>query len=412
VRFAKPGTAFASPESDGELARLIAEAMQVGVPLDVRGNGTKEDVGRPVQAAGVISTENMAGVTLYEPTELVLSAKAGTPLNEVEQTLAERGQELPFEPIDLGPALGRNAGEGTIGAVFATNLSGSRRLLSGSARDHCLGIKGVSGRGEAFKSGGRVMKNVTGYDLSKGLSGSWGTLAVITEVTMKVLPVREEARTLLFFGLIDEAAVEAMLAAVATPFEISGAVHLHANFAAKLVDADIRKQGRSVTAIRIENFASSVRYRTSKLKDRLAGYNPELELNDERSRSFWRQIRELKFLQGSNRPAWRISTRPATAAKLVTEIRRSLRVDIGYDWAGGLIWVETESLSDAGVVEIRRALAEFGGHATLIRAEPATRAAVDVFQPLSPQLMKLTRELKAAFDPAGILNPGRMYAAV
>jgi glycolate oxidase FAD binding subunit len=403
---------FHAPQSVGEIADLVAEAAQAKIPIEVRGRGSKHEVGRPGQTGSVVSTERLTGISLYEPNELVLSAAAGTPVAEVEAALAERGQQLAFEPIDLGPALGSPPGQGSIGGMFATNLSGSRRILAGAARDHLLGVNCVTGWGETFKSGGRVMKNVTGYDLCKAVAGSWGTLAAMTEVTMKVLPAAEETRTLLCFGLPDLTAVEAMCLSLGTPYEVSGTVHLQALLAARLSDRDIGKAGAAVTAIRLENFTSAVRYRAGRLKERLAAYSPSLELDTARSRAFWEEVRTLKMFAGSDRPLWRISTIPSRAAKLVAVIARTLDIRAAYDWSGGLIWLDTALTSDAGTVEIRRAIAEFGGHATLIRAERATRASVDVFQPLDQGLTALTAKLKAAFDPAGILNPGRMYPGV
>jgi len=400
---------FHAPHAADEIADLVAEAAHAKIPIEVRGRGSKHEVGRPVQAGSVVSTENLVGVSLYEPTELVLSAAAGTPIAEIEAMLDEYGQQLAFEPVDLGPVLGSPPGEGSIGGIFATNLSGSRRILIGAARDHLLGVECVNGWGEPFKSGGRVMKNVTGYDLCKAVAGSWGTLAVITNVTMKVLPRAQETRTLLCFGLPDQTAIEAMCLCHGTPYEVSGAVHLEAPLAARLSNANISGAGAAVTAIRVENFPHSVRYRFGRLKDRLAAYSLSLELDDANSRSFWEEVRTLRMFAGSDRPLWRISTAPSRATKLVAVIARTLDIRVAYDWSGGLIWLDTTLTSDAGAVEIRRAIAEFGGHATLIRAEHTTRASLDVFQPLDLGLAALTRKLKAAFDPAGILNPGHMY---
>lgn len=401
---------FHAPQSEEDLASLVTAAASTSTPIEVRGRGSKVDVGRPVQASAVVSTEALFGVRLYEPTELVLSALAGTPIVEIEHLLAEYGQEFAFEPIDLGPALGFDPGQTSIGAMVATNLSGSRRVLAGAARDNVLGVKAVNGRGELFKAGGRVMKNVTGYDLGRALSGSWGTLAVMTEVTLKVLPAREEARTILCFGLPDQTAIEALRLALGTPFEVSGAVHIHEDLAAKLSDRAVAGAGKSVTAIRIENFASSVRYRAARLKEMLAAYNPDVELDTPRSRALWAELRGLRMFCGSpERPLWRISTPPFGAAKLIGVISRTLETRAFYDWAGGLVWLETGPILDAGAIEIRRNLAEVGGHATLIRADATTRASIDVFQPLDASLMALSSKLKSAFDPAGILNPGRMY---
>lgn len=403
---------FHAPDTVEELAYLVAEAADTRTPLEVMGRGTKREVGRPVQYGAVLSTENLTGIQLYEPSELVLVALAGTPIAQIEQALTEHDQEMPFEPIDLGPVLGFGRGQGTVGGMVATNFSGSRRVLSGSVRDHVLGVQAVNGSGETIRAGGRVMKNVTGYDLSRALSGSWGTLAVMTEVAIKVLPAQREVRTVLCFGLADPNGIEALCLAVGTPFEVSGTVHMHAELAERLSDQEIANAGASVTAIRVENFPASARYRSSRLKQMLQAYAPALELDTLRSRAFWDEIRTLKMFQKSDRPLWRISTVPTAAAKLVHNLARKIDVRVLYDWSGGLVWLETPPISDAGAVEIRRNLAEIGGHATLIRAEAPARAAIDVFQPLDKPVMALTASLKRAFDPVGILNPGRMYPGI
>ena len=403
---------FHAPDTVEELAYLVAEAADTRTPLEVMGRGTKREVGRPVQYGAVLSTENLTGIQLYEPSELVLVARAGTPIAQIEQALTEHDQEMPFEPIDLGPVLGFGRGQGTVGGMVATNFSGSRRILSGSVRDHVLGVQAVNGSGETIRAGGRVMKNVTGYDLSRALSGSWGTLAVMTEVAIKVLPAPREVRTVLCFGLADPNGIEALCLAMGTPFEVSGTVHMHAELAERLSDQEIANAGASVTAIRVENFPASARYRSSRLKQMLQAYAPALELDTLRSRAFWDEIRTLKMFQKAERPLWRISTVPTAAAKLVHNLARKIDVRVLYDWSGGLVWLETPPISDAGAVEIRRNLAEIGGHATLIRAEAPARAAIDVFQPLDKPVMALTASLKRAFDPVGILNPGRMYPGI
>ncbi|HEX7074448.1 MAG TPA: FAD-binding protein [Hyphomicrobiaceae bacterium] len=400
------------PAAEWELSNLILAAAERGKPVEIMGAGTKRGVGRPVQAAVTISTAGLRGVTLYEPTELVMSARAGTLVSDIESQLAEKGQMLPFEPIDLGPALGGQAGRGTIGAVFATNLSGARRVATGSARDHLLGVHAINGRGEAFKSGGRVLKNVTGYDVARGVAGSWGTLAVLTEVTFKVVPRPERTATVALFGLTDDLATEVMCQAMGTPYEVSGAVHLPQPMAQRLLTPEFREPGKAVTALRIENLASFVAYRCDKLRENLAPYGKAEVLGDEVSRAFWGELRRLSVLQQDSRPLWRISTKPTNGYRVVEAIRRYMPVDAFYDWSGGLIWLELPEAADAGASDIRRVIAQFGGHATLMRAEPAVRSAIDVFQPLEPGVERLTRGIKSAFDPAGILNPGRMYAAI
>jgi glycolate oxidase FAD binding subunit len=400
------------PIDEREFARVLAEAVESKTPLEVSGGGSKQKIGRPMQTAANVSSRAMRGITLYEPSEMVMAVRTGTPLAHVETALAERSQMLAFEPMDLGPLTGGEAGQGTIGGAFATNLSGARRVAVGAARDHLLGVKGVNGRGEIFKSGGRVMKNVTGYDLCRGLAGSWGTLAVLSEVTFKVLPAPEDTGTLVLFGLPDEFAVEVLCTAMASPFEVSGAVHLQPALVARLEHQSLRSERRAVTALRIENFAKSVAYRKGKLKDLLKVYGEIHELDRPSSLSFWGELRRLSVLQGSDAPVWRISTAPTAAPKVVAAISSYMECRAFYDWSGGLVWAEVLPTLDAGAADVRRVIATHGGHATLIRAEPHVRAAVEVFQPLEAGLDRLSRRLKAAFDPAGILNPGRMYPGI
>jgi glycolate oxidase FAD binding subunit len=397
------------PIDEREFSAVLADAAAARTPLEVSGAGSKQQIGRPMQTSASVSAKALRGITLYEPTEMVMAARAGTPLGQVETALAEKGQMLAFEPLDLGPLTGGEAGQGTIGGVFATNLSGARRIAVGAARDHLLGVRGINGRGEIFKSGGRVMKNVTGYDLCRGLAGSWGTLAVLSEVTFKVLPAPEDTATLVLLGLPDELAVEVLCTAMASPFEVSGAVHLQRSLATRLVDQPLANQGEAVTAIRIENFAKSVAYRMGRLEALLKVYGEIAALDRASSLRFWAELRRLSVLQQSDAPVWRISTAPTAAPKVVAAISGYMECRAFYDWSGGLVWAEVLPTSDAGAADVRRVIATHGGHAMLVRAAPDVRAAVEVFQPLEAGLEKLSRRLKAAFDPAGILNPGRMY---
>lgn len=400
------------PGDEDELVAMIAAAAADGQPIEIMGAGTKREIGRPPQTASLLSTRGLTGVTLYEPNELVIGAGAGTPLGEIESTLDKNRQQLAFEPIDFGPLMGQEPGQATIGAVFAANISGSRRIQAGAARDHLLGLRAVNGRGELFKNGGRVMKNVTGYDLCRGLAGSWGTLGVMSQVTMKVQPKSEAARTLIFRGLTDEVAIDAMCAAVGSPFEVSGTVHLPASCAAALQIDDLVRKDHAITVLRLENFKEFLDYRSQRLAETLAAFGKVEVLDDPSSEAFWRGIRVLKFFEGGEGDIWRISIAPKKGARLVAAISAHLECRAVYDWSGGLIWLEAAPSRDAGSTEVRRAIADIGGYATLIRAEPAVRASVEVFQPLDPGLGALTRKIKSAFDPEGILNPGRMYSGI
>jgi glycolate oxidase FAD binding subunit len=399
------------PAAEWELQSMIARLAREKRGMEVVGHGALRNTGRVAKSDVVLTTSGLKGVTLYEPTELVMSARAGTPLFEIEAVLAARGQMLAFEPIDLGPATGAPGGALSIGGVFATNFSGSRRISAGSARDNLLGVRAVNGRAELFKSGGRVMKNVTGLDVARGLTGSWGTLAVMTEVTFKVAPLPQTMQTLAFLGLPDDLAIEALTVAMKTPLEVSGAVHLPKNCAARIRTPKLKGLGQSLTLLRLETFAAAIDQRKEKLKAALKVYGAPIELDPEETFSLWSEFRSLSMMPFSTDTSlWRISTLPTKAPEIVFAIQKFMDSVAFYDWSGALIWLEVPAAADAGAADVRRAVATRGGHATLIRAEPEVRSVVDVFEPLKPEIERLTRGIKSAFDPSGLLNRGRMYA--
>jgi len=395
------------PTSAEEALEVVRWAVSGRTPLEVIGGGTRRGVGRPVAAQHALDLSGLCGVTLYEPEELVLSARAGTPLSEIEALLAASGQQLAFEPMDHAPLAGGEARKGTIGGVLAANASGPRRIKAGAARDHVLGIHAVSGRGEAFKSGGRVVKNVTGYDLAKVVAGSWGTLAAVTDVTFKVLPAAETEATLVLRGLSEEEAANAMAVAMTSSGEVSGAAHLPETVVGKVLSG--RLPGwRGATLLRLEGFAPSVAYRFEKLAALLAPVAAPERLEAQDSRSLWREIRDcVPFADGTHKPVWRVSMAPSSGHRMVMALRMEAAVDAFYDWQGGLIWLRMEAEAEAQALR-RQVAAHGGGHATLVRAPAAVRAALPVFQPQPPALAGLSARLREQFDPLGILNPGRM----
>lgn len=396
------------PSSAEEVLDAVRWAAAGEVPLEIVGGGSRRGVGRPVEAEHVLDLSALAGVTLYEPEELVLSARAGTRLAEIEALLEASGQALAFEPMDHGPLTGGSAGKGTIGGALAANASGPRRIKAGAARDHVLGVHAVSGRGAAFKSGGRVVKNVTGYDLAKLVAGSWGTLAVVTDVTFKVLPRPETEATLVLRGLTEEEAAHAMAVAMTSAGEVSAAAHLPETVVGRVLDG--RLPGwRGATLLRLDGFAPSVAYRFDRLAALLTPMAAPERLEAEDSRLLWREIRDcMPFADGTERPVWRVSMTPSRGHEMVMALRMEAAVDAFYDWQGGLIWLRMEGDAEAAALR-RQVAAHGGGHATLMRAPAQVRAAIDVFEPQPPALAALSARVKAQFDPLGILNPGRMY---
>ncbi len=364
------------PADEAELAEMIRSATG---SLRIRGGCTR-DVGRAVEGE-TLDVSGLTGITRYEPGSLTLVARAGTPLAEVEDTLAAEGQCLPFEPGDWRGLLG-TTGTPTIGGVVAANVSGPRRIQAGACRDSLIGVRFVDGAGTIVSNGGRTMKNVTGYDLVKLMAGSWGTLGVLTEVSFKVLPCAAAAATLVVDTADAAAALAVMSSALTSPFDVSGAAWLPGTGA----------------LIRVEGFAGSVAYRSGELAKRLAPFGTvRLETDHDRHPAMWTGIRDAAAFHGQAGDIWRISVRPSDAPGLVARIAGQVLLD----WGGGLIWALVGEGTD-----LRADLGPLTGHATLIRASAATRARIAPFPPESPAVAALTRGLRARFDPRGILNPG------
>jgi glycolate oxidase FAD binding subunit len=375
---------------------MVRAARADGGALEIRGGGTRIGLGRPVQAGATLSSRALTGVTAYTPAELVMTARAGTPMAEIEAALAANNQMLPFEPMDHR-ALYATSGEPTIGAVAACNISGPRRVKAGAARDSLIGVRFVNGLGEAIKSGGRVMKNVTGLDLVKLNCGAHGTLGLLSEVTFKLLPRPQRAGTIVIEGLDDARAVQAMSLALGSPFEVSAAAHLPG--------------APAKTLLRVEHFENSVAYRLGQLTKLLTRFGPARALAEDEAENLWRDIRDCRRLAGADHAlVWRASMPQANAAAFVADVKAGgfLR-DHFYDWGGGLAWLAT---NDAAGDVVHAAASRAKGHATLVRAPDETRARGDVFQPQARAVMDLTMRVKTGFDPDRIFNPGRMYAGV
>ena len=394
------------PHSLSDLRDAIAGATGSGTSLEVAGHGSKRGLGRPIQAARALDLAALTGVRSYEPAELVLTAAAATPLSEIEALLAAKNQMLAFEPPHWDRLLASD-NVGTLGGTIACNLAGPRRIKSGSARDHFLGVVAVSGRGEIFKAGGKVVKNVTGYDLCKLLAGSFGTLAAMEEVTVKVLPAPAKTRTVLLFGLDASAAVGALTDALNSPYEVSGAAYLPRAAAARSHVDHVRRAEASVAAIRVEGTPISVDARTQALRRQFGGRCPVEELHTSNSTQLWSEIRDVApLLSDTAKAMWRVSAPPTGGPAIAAAVGG----DYMLDWGGGLVWLATEAAGDAGAIKVRAAVRAVGGHALLVRAAPSVRAAVPVFEPPEPAVAALSARVKQGFDPLRVLNPGRMYA--
>ena len=384
------------PADEKQLIDVVAAAVANEESLEIVAGGSKRNLGRPPQLPHTLDVAAFAGIRQYEPEELVLTAGAATPLAEVERTLSAKRQMLAFEPADWRMLLGATATNPTLGGVIACNLSGPRRIRQGAARDHVLGLAAVGGRGEAFKAGGRVVKNVTGYDLCKLVAGSYGTLAVMTEISVKVLPAPEATRTVILAGLDDARAVAAMTHGLNSPHELSGAAHLP------------NVDGHARTLLRVEGPVPSVEARAQALRDEIKPFGAAEILVDSDSETLWTGVRDATALAAGERVIWRVSLTPTAAPAFLATVRAVLDVDYFLDWGGGLVWLAVRGAEDGGAAPIRAALGG-QGHATLIRAPAALRAAVPVFEPLPPAVAALSARVKDSFDPKRVLNRGRLY---
>ncbi|MDQ0132926.1 glycolate oxidase FAD binding subunit [Neorhizobium galegae] len=397
------------PNSETDAAYIIRNAAGDGKKLALCGGNTRAGFGNSVEPAEMVSSTGLSGIVDYEPAEMVMTVRAGTPVAEIEAALAANRQMMAFEPMDHRGVMG-TLGEPTIGGVFAANVSGPRRFVSGAARDSLLGIRFINGRGEAIRAGGRVMKNVTGLDLVKLLAGSQGTLGFLTEVTFRVLPVPQTVETIVISGLDDTAAAKAMAAAMALPVEVSGAAHLPQTVRFRFLGGAL--PSGEATVLRLEGLIASVSVRAEKLAAVMEAFGPVSRLDLEGSQTLWRQIRDVyPYSDGTLKPVWRVSIAPSAGHQLVAALRLETGVDAFYDWQGGLVWMRMEADPEADLLR-RYIRALGGGHATLLRASDAVRAQTSAFEPLPDAVAALSARVKQKLDPAGIFCPGKMgYAS-
>jgi len=407
---ASEAVSILKPLDAKQTAEAVAWAAAEGNSLEIVAGGTKRALGRPMKTDHVLDVSGFKGIVAYEPAELVLTARPGEPLASIKAMLAKNRQMLAFEPPDWRALLGAEGVE-TLGGVIACNLAGSRRVRSGSARDYVLGFSAVNGFGDIWKAGGKVVKNVTGYDMCKLQTGAYGTLSALTELTLKVMPKPETAWTIVLHGLADEGAIETLARALNSPFEVSGAAHLPAASARRSKAAAVAAGLGAATALRLEGPRPSVAYRADAL-EALVGHDARLDETE--TEAFWQEVGAVQpLLAPGPRVVWRVCPTPSHAPSVAHSILEAApSAEFYFDWGGGLIWLSldaAEAGADGGARVVRPTVQSAGGHATLIVAPDAVRASTPVFEPQSAALAELTQRVKSGFDPRGILNPGRMY---
>ncbi len=398
-------------------ARDVEEAVRAAIageqPLEIIGHGTKRLIGQVMATNAVLDLSPLNAVTAYEPNELIITVEAGAPLADVTALLDSKNQQFAFEPVDTAALLGTPQ-RGTIGGMIGAGLAGPRRIKAGGVRDHLLGAHAVSGFGDSFKAGGKVVKNVTGYDLCKLLAGSWGTLAVMTEVTLKVMPRPEAERTLVVRALDDVTANRAMTVALGSPFDVSAAAHLPASALRGEVEG-LDRLGTSreaVTLLRLEGIPASVSHRAASLAGALKPFGSAELVEDGASADVWSSVRDVRAFAASGPlgawPVWRIVCPPASGGALGQALARETGGEVIYDWGGGLIWAALPPKPDAQATLVRQRAEAASGHATLVRGSEEVRRAIDVFHPQPPALASLSERVRSSFDPKRIFNRGRL----
>ena len=406
------------PKSEREVMNFIKKFYKAGIPVELIGTGSKRKIGKPLQCAKTINLSKLSGIIEYLPEELFIKVKANTPINVIEEELKKNNQQLAFEPIDFGYLFDGKSNTGTAAGHVSCNISGSRRFKVGSIRDHVLGFRGVNGRGEIIKSGGQVVKNVTGYDLSKLVCGSYGTLVVLTEITFKVLPMPKEGKTLVVHNLKLETATELLNKSLNSSNDISGAVFFptepNCNNCVMNVEKTFKlndlKYGGSLTALRLEGSKKSVNERMNNLKEELNVANLQISLlEDYQSEIFWNKVKSLEFFSSTKNNVLRIVIPPSQIIQLVYQLSNKFKYYL--DWGGALMWMEACDLSEEMFDSIRKKVVRLGGYVTMIKPSKNLAIVEEVFT-INRDRFNISQNIKKSFDPKRILNPGKMYTGI
>ena len=398
------------PKDENEIQQIIKYCFKKNLPIEIVGSQTKQEIGKKIQCAKTLRMSQFSGIIDYKPEELYIKAKAGTPIKTIQEELKKKNQHLAFEPINFSKIFNTQPNEGTFGGTLSSNFSGSSRFKVGSARDHILGFKGFNGKGEKIKSGGTVVKNVTGYDLSKLITGSFGTLVTLSEITLKVLPLDIETKTIIVSGLPLEHGLAIMGSAISSSNDPSGAIYYPSNLRNNFVFNDLTHKG-SITAIRIEGTQISVKQRVANLIDNLSLKDKKLTILDStQSEIFWEDTRSLKVFSKGQENILRAVVPPSETLNLINRLK-NFHPNYFIDWGGSLIWLELDYLSSQKIDQLRQRILAANGYITLIKSGENIKSSSEIFT-IDPIKFKISQNIKKRFDPKRILNPGKMYTGI
>ena len=398
------------PENENQLQQIIKYCYKKDLPVEIVGARTKNNIGKKLQCAKTLDMSNISGIVDYKPEELYITVKAGTPIKTVQDKLKSNNQHLAFEPTNFSEIFKKDSNEGTVGGTLACNFSGSRRFKVGSGRDHILGFKGYNGRGEKIKSGGTVVKNVTGYDLSKLITGSFGTLLILSEVTLKVLPLQADTKTIIVSGLALEHSLGIMGSAIASSNDPSGVVFYPGSLRSNFVFNDLTHPG-SITAIRVEGTKISTEQRINNLVKDLTLIDKNIAVLDStQSEIFWEDTRSLKVFSKNQRNILRAVVPASETVNLINRLK-TFHPNYFIDWGGSLIWLELDYLSNQKIDQIRKRILDINGYLTVIKSSENIKSSSEIFT-IDPIKFKISQNLKKSFEPKRIFNPGKMYTGI
>ena len=398
------------PVSEKDISEFIKLCNKKNIPIEIKGLSSKQKIGRNFQSEKELDLSQFSGIIKYEPEELYIKVKSGTSMEIITKELDKNNQQLAFEPINFGYIFEGKSNPGTIGGVVACNFSGSRRFKSGSVRDHVLGIRVVTGRGEIIKSGGTVVKNVTGYDLSKILTGSFGTLAVISEISVKVLPKPPSTKSLIIHNAHLKKSLEYLNISLSSTSDVSGAVFYPEYFKNQFTLNDLVNKG-PITAIRVEGVSSSIDDRLQNLVKELGLLSDEINfLEGEQSKIFWDYTQNLRVFSKTDKNLIKAVVPPSETLNVINNLKKFLSRYF-IDWGGNLIWMEVNKLNFSILKEINAVVNDLSGYATVIKLEDSLKANLDIFK-IDPIKLKISEKIKKSFDPKRILNPGKMYSGI
>ena len=398
------------PNNEKDLQEIIKYCFKNNLPIEIIGKGTKSLIGKKLQCAKTLDMSNISGIIDYKPEELYITVKAGTPIKTIQDELKKNNQHLAFEPVNFSELFKKDSNEGTIGGTLSCNFSGSRRFKVGSARDHILGFKGYNGTGEKIKSGGTVVKNVTGYDLSKLITGSFGTLLVLSEITLKVLPLQTDTKTIVVSGLSLEHALGILGSAISSSNDPSGAVFYPDSLRNNFVFNDLTHPG-SITAIRVEGSKTSTEQRINNLIQDLSLLDKNVTVIDSiQSEIFWEDTRSIKVFSKNQKNILRAVVPPSETINLINRLK-SFHPTYFIDWGGSLIWIELDYLSNQKIDQIRKRILVADGYLTVIKSPENIKSSSELFT-IDPIKFKISQNIKKSFDPKRIFNPGKMYTGI